>query len=268
MFRQLILITLSLLAFPAAADVASAPGEIQGNASKTIKTSIGSQLKKLDPDIPIIRIDTSPITNLYAVSLEGGQVFHTSPDGNYLIRGDMLEINSDGKLVNLTSKNRSKNTAEQLSRVSPNDMIIFAPKGETRGVVYAFTDIECGYCKKLHQEIEKMNELGIELRYLAYPRGGKSNPAYDKMVSVWCAEDRKAALTSLSMGQEIPKKSCKNPIDAQLELGTRLGVSGTPALFLEDGRSLPGYRPAKDLARILKITPPPEEAETENTSDE
>ncbi len=220
------------------------------------KEAIQKQLRKLDPDIPIESIDITPINGLYSVNIKGGRTLYASPDGRHLIRGDMLEID-DGKIINLTSKSRNKNIAEQLSKVPVNDMIVFSPKGETKGVVYAFTDIECGYCRKLHQEIAEMNALGIELRYLAYPRGGKQAPSYSKMVSVWCAEDRKMAISNLSNSVNIPEKTCpNNPVDTQLELGAKLGVSGTPALFLEDGRSIPGYRPAKDLAKIMKISPP------------
>ena len=219
-----------------------------------IKTDIEKQLKSLDPDIPIETIEKSPIASLFTIILKGGHILYSSTDGKYLIRGDMLEINN-GTITNLTGRIHSKETAKRLSKIKREDMIIFSPKGETKGIVYAFTDVDCGYCRKLHQEIAEMNELGIELRYIAYPRGGAQTPTYKKMVSAWCANDKKSAMSDLKNGRNIAEKTCKNPVDSQIELGATLGITGTPALFLEDGRSIPGYRPAKEIARMMNIKP-------------
>ena len=218
----------------------------------SVRQRVENQLKSLDPDIPIESIRKSPVNGLLTVILKGDHVLYVSDDGNYILRGDMLEI-KEGKIANLTTQIRNSSVAEQLTKIAREDMIIFSPKGETKGVVYAFTDLDCGYCRKLHSEITEMNNLGIELRYLAFPRGGNQAPSYHKLVSAWCADDRKAALSALNHGIEIPEKTGKNPIDAQLQLGKNLGVSGTPSLFLEDGRRIPGYRSARDLAKILNI---------------
>ncbi|MDP0589670.1 MAG: thioredoxin fold domain-containing protein [Candidatus Endonucleobacter bathymodioli] len=215
--------------------------------------NIKKQLKKLDPDVRIKTIEKSPIPGLYTVIIDDGYVFYISDDGNHIIRGDIIDI-KDGNSLNLTEAIRNQETSKQLSMLNPHDMIIFAPKGEIKGVVYAFTDVDCGYCRKLHKEVPMLNKMGIELRYLAYPRGGAKVPAYKKMVSAWCSDDRKTAISNLKNGLSIKEKNCTNPIDQQVKLGTLLGVSGTPALFLEDGRRISGYRPAKEIARIMGIS--------------
>ncbi len=265
MYRSLLIMVASLLFSHITLATEKTPGSSQAvkeaidkqvSPSTAITASarqtIENQLRSLDPDIPIETIEKSPVSGLYVVSLKGDHILYVSNDGQYLIRGDMLEI-KDGKIANLTTQIRNRGIAEQLSKVDANDMIIFSPKGETKGIVYAFTDLDCGYCRKLHNEIAEMNELGIELRYLAYPRGGNQAPSYTKMVSAWCANDRKAAISDLNNGHDIPEKSCTHPIESQVKLGKKLGISGTPSLFLEDGRRIPGYRSAKDLARLLKI---------------
>jgi thiol:disulfide interchange protein DsbC len=132
-------------------------------------------------------------------------------------------------------------------------MLKFKPKGETRAVVSVFTDVDCGYCRKLHLEMADMNALGIEVRYLAFPRAGVGSPTYDKIVSAWCADDRNQALTDLKLGKDIPNRACPNPVAKQYELGHDIGVTGTPAIVLEDGRLLPGYMPAAELAGLLGL---------------
>lgn len=273
-FAPLFLSTMLTIPMAMAAPVAKDAATIKATTSQTapadkgvpaadpaiIKT-IEAALKQLDPNIPIETIKTSPMAGVYMVILKGGHVLYAGSDGKHLIRGDMLEIGGQG-LVNLTEEVRNKASAELLKNINKEDLIVFPPKGETKGVVYAFTDVDCGYCRKLHQEVAEMNELGIELRYLAFPRGGEQSPAYAKMVDAWCAKDRKQALTDLKSGKSIQidvdskqKEVCKALIDKQYELGVQMGVSGTPAMALENGQLIPGYRPAADLAGILNITP-------------
>ena len=235
---------------------------VQAANPAAVKT-IEAALKKLDPNIPVEAIKPSPMAGVYMIILKGGHVLYAGADGKHLIRGDMLEIGDKG-LTNLTEEVRNKASAELLNNINKEELIVFSPKGETKGVVYAFTDVDCGYCRKLHQEVADMNDLAIEVRYMAFPRGGERSPAYDKMVDAWCAKDRKEALTDLKSGKTIQvdadskqKEACKAMIDRQYELGMQMGVSGTPAMVLENGQVIPGYRPAADLAKILGITPKP-----------
>ena len=236
-----------------------------------VSRAIEIQLKSRDPNITIERVERTDWKGVYMAVLNGGHVLYTSQDGRMILRGDMLKLEDDGNITNLTDKIRNEAVAKQLATLKPADMITFKPKGEVKGVVYAFTDVDCGYCRKLHQEVQAMNDLGIELRYLAFPRGGERSPAYKKMVSAWCATDRKQAITDLKSGKDIPiaeaaKQSpqpagtCGALVDEQYQLGINAGVNGTPAMFLEDGRSIPGYRPAAELAKVMGITPPAEKS--------
>lgn len=229
-----------------------------------VRQAIEIQLKSRDPDIPIERVESTEWKGVYMVVLTGGHVIYASRDSRMILRGDMLKLEDDGGITNLTETIRNSAVAKQLEEVKASEMIIFKPKGEVKGVVYAFTDVDCGYCRKLHQEVQAMNDLGIELRYLAFPRGGERSPTYNKMINAWCAKDRKQAITDLKNGKEVsaaaikdapqPEGTCGALVDQQYQLGVNLGVNGTPAMFLENGQSIPGYRPAADLARIMGIT--------------
>ena len=130
-------------------------------------------------------------------------------------------------------------------------MIVFSPK-EVKHTISVFTDIDCGYCRKLHNEMHKYNELGIKVRYLAYPRSGPGTPSFIKAENVWCADDRQQALTDAKNGKEVKSKACDNPVKQEFLIGTQVGVTGTPAIFLENGQLLPGYFPAERLIKILE----------------
>lgn len=210
------------------------------------------KLKALRPDIPIERVTPSPLPGIYQLELAGGTVFYGTEDGRYLFAGDLYELGDDD-LVNLAEAGRVVKRQELMAAVDVEDMVVFAPSGERKAVISVFTDVDCGYCRKLHQEVPRLNELGVEVRYLAYPRAGIGSSAYQKIVSAWCAEDPNGAITALKAGQEIPDADCTNPVSAQYELGHEVGVNGTPAIVLEDGRLLPGYLPADQLAQAIGI---------------
>jgi thiol:disulfide interchange protein DsbC len=134
--------------------------------------------------------------------------------------------------------------------VPESEMVIFGAD-DAKHTITVFTDIDCGYCRKLHREIDDYNKENIRVRYLFYPRAGVGSPSYDKAVSVWCADDRKQAMTDAKSGKTLESKSCDNPVKGHLVLGELMGVNGTPAIVLESGELLPGYVPAKRMAQML-----------------
>jgi thiol:disulfide interchange protein DsbC len=133
-------------------------------------------------------------------------------------------------------------------------MIIFAAAGETRGTVTVFTDVDCFYCQKLHREVPALNEAGIEVRYLAYPREGLGGASYRKIATAWCADNPQQVLTQLKNRQAVADNVCPgNPVADQYKLGQQVGVNGTPALVLENGELVPGYMAADALAKRMGV---------------
>ena len=191
-------------------------------------------------------------SGLFQVVLASGERLYTVEDGRFLLTGDLYEV-SENDIVNLTEMQRNGERLAAIEALNPDDIISFAPSGETKKVVYAFTDIDCGYCRKLHDEVQDYTDLGIEIRYLAFPRAGVGSASFQKYVSAFCAADNKQSLTDAKAGREIPTLNCENPVAAQYELGRMLGVSGTPSLILDSGQMVPGYVPAADLARQLGL---------------
>jgi thiol:disulfide interchange protein DsbC len=214
---------------------------------------VRSKLLQSRPDFNISSVQASVAPGLYEVQLAGGPILYATEDGDFFILGDLYSVGVSG-IVNLAEKQRDMARKELLAKVSRDDMIIFSPQGETKASVAVFTDVDCFYCQKLHSEVPAMNEAGIEVRYLAYPRAGVGSESYRKIASAWCAEDPNDAITRLKNRAEIPDNVCPgNPVADQYMLGQEAGVRGTPALVLEDGTMVPGYVSAAELAESLGV---------------
>ncbi len=213
---------------------------------------IKAQLGKILPNLNVQEVQKSEIEGLYRVVSSNNPDIYANDDASFFLTGEIYST-GDGRLVNLTEQRLGKDRAQKLANIAPSEKITFPAKGKTKAKIAVFTDIDCGYCRKLHNEVPRMNELGIEVSYLAYPRAGVGSGSYNKIVSAWCADDKLQAMTEAKAGRSIPNKTCENPVAAQFELGQALGVTGTPAIFLEDGTLVPGYMPAEKLAKGLGI---------------
>lgn len=210
------------------------------------------KLKGAGPDIPVSEIRKASVPAFYEVELTSGEILYATEDGQYLFTGDLYQIADQG-FKNLTEERRMTARADQMASLDENKMVVFPAEGDEKGQITVFTDIDCAYCRKLHQEVPELNKMGITVRYLGFPRAGIGSGSYYTMVSAWCAENQLDAMTKAKRGESIEDKRCDNPIAEQYRLGQKLGVQGTPAIFLDDGRLLPGYMPAARIASALNI---------------
>lgn len=215
-------------------------------AEKDDQARILKALAAIVPDAPD-SVQETQVPGLYEVSY-GTHLFYVSADGRFLLQGDLIDLRSR---TNLTENRRSSARLAALKDVEKS-MIVYAPKGEIKHTITVFTDIDCVYCRKLHSGMKEMNDLGIAVRYLAYPRAGVGSPSYDKAVSVWCAKDQRKSMDAAKTTGEIKPATCDNPVAEHYALGQALGVNGTPALVLEDGRMVPGYLPPDRLFQVLE----------------
>jgi thiol:disulfide interchange protein DsbC len=194
-------------------------------------------------------ISESPVQGLYQVTV-GANVAYVTTDGKYIFRGDIYDADSS---ANLTEDTRARARVSMLESVDPKSLIVFKPKsGNVKHTVTIFTDIDCGYCRQFHREIDKVTAMGIEVHYLFFPRTGPDTESWTKADHVWCAADHNSALTKAKLGGEVPDATCGNtPIESHWSLGKRIGVRGTPAVFSESGELLGGYLPPAQLAQAL-----------------
>ena len=214
------------------------------DADKAIRAS----LESIQPGMPIEAIAKSPMPGVYQVQLKGGRQLYASADGQFIIQGYLFQF-KDGQALNLTEQAQNQSVAATINAVSRKDMVVFAPK-QPKTHITVFTDTDCGYCQKLHSEVPELNRLGVEVRYMAFPRQGLGSPVANTLASVWCAKDPQDAMNKAKSRQDVPAVSCDNPIAEQYQLGQLIGVQGTPAIVLADGQIIPGYQPASQLAEL------------------
>lgn len=227
--------------------------DVKANADKEGLDHVVAKLLAIRPGLPIESIYPAAVDGLYGVDFPDGTTMYVTADGGHMIVGDMYAIGDD--LSNVTEQRRVVQRMTLMDQVALADMVIFPAKGERRAVVNIFTDVDCGYCRKLHNEIDQYAELGIEVRYLAYPREGLESDTASTMRSVWCSSDPNTAMTRAKNSQRIAQRECPtDPVDEQFALGQQLGVSGTPSIITDAGEMFPGYIPAPQLAQRLGLS--------------
>lgn len=224
------------------ASAAAAVGEPQNDASlEQIKEAISAGLQAGQPGIQVSNVEESPIPGLYKTTIANGPHVYATADGGYFIAGDVFRV-APGNIVNLTEEDKNSDRAAAVASVEAKDMVVFSPEGEVKQVLYVFTDVDCGYCQTMHKQMDEYNAMGIEIRYLAFPRAGVQSQTYNKMASAWCADNPQDAITKLKLRQSVPDNVCEgNPIADQWGLGRTIGISGTPAIVLESGELIAGY---------------------------
>lgn len=253
MIKQLLIATtISGLLF---AGVAMADTDTATKTTKTddaTVTALKEQLTKTFRRAPD-SLEQSAIAGVYQV-LYGTEVVYVSADGKFFIAGDMINMETRENLSEVAQRSiRNGILAEKLK--AP---IVFKAENE-KHVVKVFTDIDCPYCAKLHREVPALNEKGITVEYLMFPRAGIGTKSFKKAEDVWCAGDSAAqqlAMTDAKERKPVESKECDNPIENQYKVGQEVGVTGTPALITSTGRLIPGYMPADRLAKMLETDKP------------
>ena len=208
--------------------------------------AVRQALNKSMSTLKIDYVKPSEAKGLYEVAV-GSNILYVSEDGKYLLQGHLIDLEARKDLTEVKLADIRKLAVEKLGE---EQMIIFKPE-ESKYKVSVFTDIDCGYCRKLHSEMDQYMAEGISIQYLFYPRAGKGSDSYNKAVSVWCADDRNAALTAAKKGGTPEVKTCDNPIDEHMQLGVEFEAKGTPMIVTEKGNVFPGYVPAKQLVKAL-----------------
>ncbi|HNV82696.1 MAG TPA: DsbC family protein [Arenimonas sp.] len=216
-------------------------------------TAIRVALEKAMPGTQIDSIKASPIPGFREVAV-GGRIIYVSADGRYLFQGSLFDLTTR---TSMTEASQAQIRRGILAKVGPERRIIFAAAKPVHRVT-VFTDIDCGYCRKMHQQIAEYNKLGISVEYLFYPRAGVGSDSSDKAINVWCSADRRKALTDAKNDRPVPKKTCANPIAADYALGQKIGFDGTPAVYSADGTQVGGYlAPQQMLATLDKLAKKP-----------
>lgn len=234
---------------PKSAAVTPATAQASAEIPADLKATLTANLAKMGHKATITHVSATEVPNLYWVSFDQMPSLYVTGDGRHVIQGDVVRLGGD-KPVDVSASLIARMAKDALAAIPVSETVDFAPAGKPKATVYVFTDAECGYCRKLHSEIAQINAKGIEVRYLAWPRSPQITPV---MNAIWCSQDRKAAMTQAKQGMPVQAPACKTPVDQQQQLGLRLGVRGTPAIFTEQGKQIGGYLSANDMAKLLGL---------------
>ena len=217
-------------------------------------TDILEKLKAARADLEYKIIGPSEVPGFVELQIGNDSNFYVSSDGKFLFDGDVYLV-GEGDFSNVKEFKLNDARKQAITGLDLEDLIVFEAQGQKKATINVFTDIDCGFCRKLHKEVPSLNKLGIEVRYLAFPRAGVGSKSYQKAVTAWCAGNPLTALTEYKNGLDKQIRECdKNPVAEQYQLGQTLGINGTPAIILDDGTLVPGYRTADAIAKILGLS--------------
>jgi thiol:disulfide interchange protein DsbC len=258
---SILLVAIFLTIFHVTAFAQPLLGKPQADAavSPELEKIIITRLKQARPQLSFTDLEPSPIEGIYKVKING-QLAFVSEDGGHLIAGEMFEV-QENNLVNLQEEERRRaeeafapERAKILANMNKDDMIVYSPEKETKGFVYVFTDIDCGFCRRLHSQMDEFLAMGIEIRYLAFPRAGTQSQSAQKLATAWCSKNPQDTMDKFKSGQSMNLAPCDTaPIAEQYMTGQDIGVRGTPAIVLESGQMIPGAVSPEYLAQSMGI---------------
>lgn len=242
-----ILVAAAALSLAAAATAQTAETDAE---LKDVRQKVNAMFSAISPE----NINPSPIAGWYTIH-RGSIIAYVSSDARYLLQGDMIDLEEN---VNLSEMLRNDSRRDLMAGVADEDVITFSP-AEVKYSISVFTDVDCTYCRRLHSQISEYMAYGIEVRYLMYPRNGPSSPAWATSEEVWCSDDRNDALTAAKADRKFASTNCDASIvNNHYNLGQEVGLTGTPAIILDDGTLISGYLPPEQLkARLDVLSPQP-----------
>ena len=219
---------------------------------KSNELLISSKINAVLPEgMTVKSVKESQIENMFIVDIGDLQPIYASKNGEFFFYGELFEVN--GNMLQNTTKDEVNLKRKSIldETLSEDDFISFKSENEKHSVTI-FTDVDCGYCRKFHNEIQDFNDLGITVNYVAFPRSGLDSVSYNKIVTAWCSKDPKSVLTKMKQGQDVQLSMCQNhPVEAHFLLGQKIGITGTPAIIKSNGELLPGYLPPEELLTRL-----------------
>lgn len=220
--------------------------------SESTIDEIGERLATNLPGIDVSGLAESDFDGLFEL-ISDGQIYYIDENAEYLVDGSLIRLSDRANLTDARLGGLHMGLIEQIGEES---MLIYEPEKSATRSITVFTDISCGYCRRLHAEIETLLEEGVRVRYLLFPRAGLGSQGHKDLESVWCADDPLEAMTNAKAGGRIVPATCDTPIEQHVALAERVGLRGTPLIYTDSGEKVPGYREAAALASMVNSSEP------------
>lgn len=235
---------------PEGPKVADAPSA--GESTEETHKRVYQAFRERFPDLPIDSLTDAPYPGLFEV-ITDSQIVYVDEDMTLLFQGEMINL-KDG--INLTEARLSGIHMGLINELGEDNMLVYPAETESDRSITVFTDINCGYCRLLHSEIDTLLQAGVSVRYLMFPRAGLESESRTALESVWCADNPQAAMTAAKAGEPITEEVCDTPVETHYELAGKVGLRGTPLIYLDNGTALPGYREASVIVEMINASEP------------
>jgi thiol:disulfide interchange protein DsbC len=206
-----------------------------GVCAATPEETVRKAMSALAPNVKIDAVQESAVPGFYE-AIAGGEFVYVTKDGKYIIDGNAYDVETRH---DLTADARARVRKDALDKVGPDKRIVFSPPAPLapKHTITVFTDVDCPFCRRFHQQIAAYNAKGIAVDYLFYPLS--IHPGADKKAeAVWCSQDRPNAFTAAMAGKDPGKATCPNPVGELTDLAKNLGIGGTPTIIAADGTQI------------------------------
>lgn len=230
----------------------NAPSSDISDVPENVLENIRTKLTERLPGIGIGSINSTQISGIYEL-ITDGQIYYIDESAEYLLDGSLIQLSDR---ANLTEARLGGIHMSLIGQISEENMLVYEPEEASTRSITVFTDISCGYCRKLHAELDTLLEEGVRVRYLLFPRAGLGSQGHKDLESVWCADNPQEAMTNAKAGGEIEPMTCDNPIEQHVALAEKVGLRGTPLIYTDSGDKVPGYREAAELAGMVNSSEP------------
>jgi thiol:disulfide interchange protein DsbC len=237
------------------ASVVFLAGALLGSAATFAQSTIdeiGERVTARLPGFVISSLTETELPALYEL-VSDGRIYYIDESAEYLIDGNLIRLEDR---INVTDSRLGSIHMGLIDGLNEKNMLVYEPEQPSNRSITVFTDISCGYCRRLHAELDTLLEEGIRVRYLMFPRAGLGSQGHKDLESVWCADNPQEAMTNAKAGGRIEAKTCANPIEEHIALAERLGLRGTPLIYTDSGEKIPGYREASALAHMIENSEP------------
>lgn len=212
--------------------------------------AVRDRLGETMPGLEVSSVAETPLEGFFELVIDG-QIYYVDQTAEYLVDGSLIQLSSR---TNLTEGRLGGIHASLIDEMGESNMLIYEPEEASDRSITVFTDISCGYCRRLHEGMDTLLESGVRVRYLLFPRAGLGSQAHKDLESVWCADNPQEAMTSAKQGGRIVAKSCDNPIEAHVALAEQIGLRGTPLIYLDNGERIPGFREPDVIAEMINTS--------------
>ena len=209
-------------------------GEVQRSMEKTF------------PQIKVKQVAKAGYLNLYEVLTQDGQLLYTDEKVSVVIDGQLIDTKTK---TSVTAERMRKLNAIKFSDL-PLDNAIKQVRGNGKRVLATFEDPNCGYCKKLAKDLQKLDNVTLYTFLLPI----LSEDSLRKSRQIWCAADRAKAWNDWMVDGKAPsgKEDCDtSAIARNQEFGGKNNITGTPTLFFADGERIPGAVPLANIEKKL-----------------